>query len=215
MIDTQRLKCCSVCGEEKPLEDFSPGKSSIDGCRSICKPCAARYVRERRARLKHVVVAEPVEQENAVQPPAPINDQIGDQYLTTTAIARRIGTSRHKVKGDIHRGKLQAFRGPNVHGRGGFEFRVTLEDAEAYIAANGLNRQAPPLQRQKPMKEIGTPDLCGACGTDKGNIVFDDVGKMPGKKNGWLCMNCYKLVRASQGNKNRIQKVLQYLEQIS
>lgn len=38
------MKRCTVCGEEKPLDQFNRG-SGRDGRGSYCKPCAAEYAR--------------------------------------------------------------------------------------------------------------------------------------------------------------------------
>src|SRR6266566_4791038 len=57
----------------------------------------------------------------------------------------------------------------------------------------------------------GTPDQCGSCGTRSGNI-FGDVDVTTGKKYGYLCMKCYKIVRDSGDDPKRMRKALAYSE---
>jgi hypothetical protein len=44
------MKRCSKCGEEKPLEEFSPSPRTSTGRRPECKACNRLYQRERRAK---------------------------------------------------------------------------------------------------------------------------------------------------------------------
>ena len=39
MIDRQQQKTCRVCGEEKPISEFSPMKSGRFGVRAFCRDC--------------------------------------------------------------------------------------------------------------------------------------------------------------------------------
>jgi hypothetical protein len=50
----QAYKCCTRCGEEKPLEQFYANRRSRDGKQSACKPCmkAAKNAWEKRNRDK-------------------------------------------------------------------------------------------------------------------------------------------------------------------
>jgi|SRR6266567_2569613 len=196
------LKKCSACKEWKPAtpEYFVRSSKSPDGLYGLCKKCNVEKVRAQRSRNK---------------------DQTVPQYVTVSEIARRIGTSRHKVKHDIRRGMLQASKGLNVHSRTGFEYRVILDDAETYIA-NAMNGHAQIItsieQISRPITAkvvLGTPDLCGSCSTTQGNIVSDDVDGTPGEKYGWLCMNCYRVVHAAKRDQGKLRKVLTYLEQTS
>jgi hypothetical protein len=49
------MKLCPDCSQSKPLEDFSPFKSSRDGRYSYCRPCAAARSRRYAARNRGVV----------------------------------------------------------------------------------------------------------------------------------------------------------------
>lgn len=62
--------------------------------------------------------------------------------------------------------------------------------------------------------EIGTPDQCGSCGTRTGNI-FGDVDNGTGKRYGYLCMKCYRLIGNIRSDPNRIRNVLDYVERVS
>lgn len=54
--ETQLLKLCTGCGEEKPLDQYNKKKASRDGLNYKCRPCVNAYslgwYRENRERVK-------------------------------------------------------------------------------------------------------------------------------------------------------------------
>ena len=41
--DMSKMKCCNKCKEEKPLTEYSKGKSNKDGLNTHCKSCVKAY----------------------------------------------------------------------------------------------------------------------------------------------------------------------------
>src|SRR5437667_2824912 len=77
--------------------------------------------------------------------------------------------------------------------------------------SNGHSPVTPSIDKLTVLKPRGTPDRCGSCGTERGNIL-GDVDEITGKGYGYLCMNCYRLVSAFHGNPERMRTVLSYIE---
>jgi len=45
-VECNYTKVCNTCDIEKLVSEFSPGKLYIHWCKSMCKPCYAKYKRE-------------------------------------------------------------------------------------------------------------------------------------------------------------------------
>ncbi len=61
-------------------------------------------------------------------------------------------------------------------------------------------------------KQIGnSPDRCGSCGTDKGNIL-GDINTATHERYGYLCARCYKVVRDFHGDTKRMRNVINYID---
>lgn len=58
---------------------------------------------------------------------------------------------------------------------------------------------------------VGSPTTCGACGISRGNIV-GDVNQETGRRYGYLCVPCSRVVRQVEENISRLRAVLSYME---
>lgn len=159
------------------------------------------------------------------------DSQVEQQYVSVSQIAHRLGRIRSVVKGDIVSGRIRAIKIPSRQNQAGFEWRVSLKDANAYVAEKQLKmQQKTPSQElaEKDEKlaedeevdtshvdaismELGTPDCCGSCGATTGNIL-GDVNDETREQYGYLCFRCHKLVTAFHGDPQRMRRVLAYIE---
>jgi hypothetical protein len=138
------------------------------------------------------------------------------QSITARELARRTRRDDGTIRDAIHKGDLVAIRRREASR---YPYYILEEDARAYsermgweytvgekVQSNGHKPSAHKLIAVKPIK--GTPDRCGSCGTEIGNILAD-MDRHTGKKYGYLCIECDDFVRA----RKRMYKVLKYLEQ--
>lgn len=49
-MQSESTKRCTVCGDEKPLDEYATRRASHDGKTAKCKPCYSEYMREQRVR---------------------------------------------------------------------------------------------------------------------------------------------------------------------
>jgi hypothetical protein len=154
------------------------------------------------------------------------DSQEEQQYVSVSQIAHRLGKIRSVVKGDLEAGRIKAIKVPSRQNRTGFEWRVSLEDANVYVAEKQLKMQQKALPEKLAEKsedlaederldstplELGTPDCCGSCGATTGNIL-GDINDETRNLYGYLCFRCHKLVTAFHGDPLRMRKVLAYIE---
>lgn len=52
-----QAKTCTICGETKPLDDFSRNKQAADGRQSQCKTCMSEYAAKYHARNREAIRA--------------------------------------------------------------------------------------------------------------------------------------------------------------
>lgn len=141
-------------------------------------------------------------------------------YVSVSMLARHSGINRRTIQKEIVKGRIAAIKIPSHQNQTGFEFRVALEDANAYISEklqDATPQDLGPLSEKLGPDESqgsdprGTPDCCGSCGATTGNIL-GDVNDETGQAYGYLCFRCYKLVTAFHGDPLRMRKVLVYIE---
>ncbi|SRR6266702_185487 len=151
------------------------------------------------------------------------------QYVTVTMISRRTGLSRAIIRGTIERGELSGVKVSSKYNSSGFEWNVRLEDAETYIQKLALEAGDFPQEAEEPPEKLaleeeklalpenvsprllGTPEECGCCGLDTGNIL-GDINGLTREQYGYLCHKCYKLVQMFHADTQRMEKVLAYLK---
>lgn len=199
-------KCTGTCGRLLPATDeyFYKSKVNRDGLYSWCKECKNAYERER----------------------ARITD---DSSMTVLQLSKRAGVTRDVIQGIIRHGSLPAFKVPSKYRPKEGEWRIKLEDAEAYISVitakvpdtlyepgeiveDDGNSEIITENDEPPLSVIKRTDQCDSCGTARGNILgdIDDVTHI---RYGYLCTQCRRLVLDAHGDITKIRNVLNYLEQ--
>lgn len=141
------------------------------------------------------------------------------QSISAREFGRRTGQDRHNLMGAIQRGDIRSVR--LSEGRNS-PWYILEEDAKAYSERMGwqyvIEEARPEVGTQirsnrrvgRPVN-TGTPDRCGSCGTDKGNIL-GDIDADSHERRGYLCAKCLRLVREFHGDPRRMRKTLAYIE---
>lgn len=188
-------RCHGPCGRELPhTSEFfhnDTTKKYNGKLTTSCKDCRNEVRRATRKRGKEIVMAPMAE------------------YVTVTDIAQALGINRNNIKMDIKKGILPATKNFDAHRYSVFEWRIARADAEEYIKKRQL--RALPTSKKRLLIFKGTPDKCGACGTEKGNIL-GDINPSTHERYGYLCAKCHQVVRQFHEDTMRLQEVLFYLE---
>lgn len=199
MMENTPQKHCNKCDKDFPATEEYFFRSYLNSTgHNICKVCHNKQGKisgENGPRKKLLADAQLLQQDDR------------SSYQSLALLARTIGYSQTRVERDVYREKLQAFK--FLYNNSGMSLAIRQEDAEAYIAAKGLNGHKHTISPTAPIMD--TSDRCGACGTTRGNIL-GDVDEGTHLRYGCLCAKCYRLVRDYQGDVDRLRNVLDYIE---
>jgi hypothetical protein len=189
-------KHCTVCGRSFPATNEYFYRNGAGYLKSACKPCHNKRSRGGKgAETLSVLAVEPDPE-----------TQEG-QAIIISGQEIQSGEKRCSVCGNIFPATTDHF----YTSRSSNEKQYLKGLCKSCFNARGNQRKRD--QRAQNQWEVckGTPDQCGACGAEAMSIL-GDVNNETHKQLGYLCMKCYKIVRESKGEVERVNQVAAYMK---
>ncbi len=208
MTEQPPKKTCSACGKALPATEAFFFPSYLEpGGKNVCKIC-------HRERSKILVTYREQLRERAT----PVSSEHVPLYKSLNSIATAIGLSVAVVEHDIFDRNLPIYT--FIYNNVGPALALQMEDAEVYIREHTQNGDTPVVSSEKPEVPVapkkpdfmGSPDTCGCCKNDKGNILA--VRNVDQQVVAYLCSPCYRTARSFDWEPERLRAVAKLIETI-
>ena len=201
MTEQPPKKNCYACKKDLPAtEEFFFPSYLEPGGKNICRACHREQAKNSRSITYRAQLQERATLISLEQVPL---------YKSLNSIATAMGLSAAVVEHDIFDRNLPVYT--FIYNKVGPALALQMEDAEAYIREHVQNGHTPAVTPKKN-EVMGSPDTCGCCKNDKGNILA--VHNMDQQVVAYLCSTCYRAARSFDWEPERLRSVAKLIETI-